>query len=350
MSLQLLETLEEARAFESTHRFEDLSYYHVPFDQLTGREETEASLLSLAEHGSRAALVGPSGAGKSSVISAVLGPLTEDLREELVPLRIPVATLPGQDAVNPTNFTRHLLETVVRYSSEILSPAERAALNRSAAGQVSTQGRERSHRISVGAPKLLADASIAAEVKSGAEQFVNEQSSGAAVEGAARLVEVFRSHGREPFFILDDTDRWIRVAGRDRIETADQFFWEIIPLLAREVDCGFVIAVHDQYLELQSYRETRQLMSREIRLPLPDQLVAAIEQILARRIQLAGAEAQPDELLQPQALELLAEIYGENRSLRKVLAYVDRATQLGCTDRVEILTEELIQTALADLG
>jgi hypothetical protein len=350
MSLEILEVLEETRAFEATHRFEHLSDFHVPFDHLTGSGTTEAPLQKLAERQGKVALVAPSGAGKSSVIASVLGPLAEDLDESIVPLRIPVATLKGEAATEPTTFSQHLLETVVRYSSEILSPDERAALTRSAADQVNTQGREHGRHFSAGAPKLLLDLGVAAEVKSGAEHFVNEQSGGAAIEGAARLVEVFRSHDREPFFILDDSDRWIRVAGKDQIAVADDFFRGIVPLLAREIDCGFVIAVHTQYLDLESYREAKQLLSRTIDLPLPGDAAAAIEKILDRRIEVAGVQARSNDLLEAQAIELLAELYRRDRSLRMMLATVNRATQLGCTDRADCITVDLIQTALADLG
>jgi Cdc6-like AAA superfamily ATPase len=349
MSLVLLQALEDARAFEATHRFDDLSVYHVPFDHLTGSETTETALRMLAAREGKVALVGPSGAGKSSVIASVLGPLAEELEEKVVPLRIPVALIGDATATEPTLFTRHLLETVVRYSSEILAPDERALLSRSAADQVSTQGRERSHRFSVGAPKLVADAGVAAEVKSGAEQFVNEQSGGAAIEGAARLVEIFRSHGREPFFVIDDSDRWIRAAGKDQINVADAFFAGVVPLLARELGCGFVVAVHDQYLDLESYRQAKQLLSRVISLPLPDDSIGAIEAILDRRMEVVGVDDRATDLLEPQALERLAALYCENRSLRMMLATVNRATQLGCSDRAEAISIDLIQTALADL-
>jgi predicted ABC-type transport system involved in lysophospholipase L1 biosynthesis ATPase subunit len=349
MSLQLLEALEDSRAFEATHRFEHLRDFHVPFDRLTGTESTEAPLRMLAERVGKVALVGPSGAGKSSVVASVLGPLAEELDEQVVPLRIPVASLRDDAATDPTAFARHLLETVIRYSSEILTSEERAALNRSAADQISTQGRERNQQFSVGAPKLLLDAGVAAEIRSGAEQFVNEQS-GAAIEGSARLVEIFRSHDREPFLILDDTDRWIRVAGKDQIEVANAFFLQIVPLLAREIGCGFVIAVHDRYVDLDSYRETKLLLSRIIDLPMPTDAESAITAILDRRIELADVEARSDELLEPEATQLLAELYRRNRSLRMMLATINRATQLGCTDRVGTISVDLLQTALADLG
>jgi len=349
MSLGLLEALEDTRAFEATHRFEHLSEFHVPFDELTRSETTESTLRALAARRGKVALVGPSGAGKSSVIASVLGPMAEELAEEVIPLRIPVAALDIETATEPMAFAQHLLRTVIRYSTEILTAEESVALSRSAADQVSSEGAGRTHRFSIGAPKLLLDLGFASEVKSEAEQFV-EQGGGPALEGATRLVELFHAHGREPFLIIDDSDHWIRVAGKDLTATADGFFLHVVPFLTREIGCGFVLAIHDQYLELQSYREAGVLLSRTIRLPRPAEARSAIIAILERRMEVAELSANWSDVLDPAAIYLLAELYEENRSLRRMLATVDRATQLGCTDRVETISAELIQTALADLG
>lgn len=350
MSVELLEALDDARAFEATHPFEHLSDFHVPFDQLTGSDSTEASLRKLAERQGKVALIGPSGAGKSSVIASVLGPLVEDLAEDLVPLRIPVAATDAKTATEPGAFSRHLLRTVIRYSTEILSEREREDLARRAASQVSKEGRQRSHRVSVTAPQLLGDIGLASEVKSGAEQFVDEPSAGDAVDGAARLVEVFRARGREPFLIIDDSDRWIQIGGEDLRTIADAFFMRIVPLLAREIGCGFVVAVHDEYLGLDSYREARQLLSRAIALPVPADPNAVIRAVLERRMELAGAAGPATDLLDEAAVTILAERYSKDRSLRMMLQTVDRAAQVGCSERVALIGPDLVQTALAELS
>jgi hypothetical protein len=64
---------------------------------------------------------------------------------------------------------------------------------------------------------------------------------------------------------------------------------------------------------------------------------------------LAGASATTAELLEPDAADLLGERYRDDRSLRRTLAAVDRATQRGCADGVDVLGPDLIQTAFADL-
>jgi len=350
MSLEQLEALDMTRTFEATHRFEDLGMFHVPFDHLTESNSTEASLKAMAERGGKVVLAGPSGAGKSSVIASVLGPLAENLSEEIVPLRIPVAALNAETATEPRAFAQHLVRTVIRYSTEILSEDERQEMRRAAADATSTKEAERARRWTVGAPKLIMDGGFASEVKSGAEELNEELTAGGAIDAVARLVAIFRAHGREPYFVIDDSDRWIRIEGTDLLEVANAFFRRIVPMLAREIGCGFVFAAHDEYLTLESYRSARELCSQVIHLPTPPHPGDAIFAILDRRIGLAGVNAMSAELFDQGAIDALVERYVDNRSLRGMLSTVDRATQLACTERIAPITSDLIQTALADLA
>ena len=79
MSLAQLLQLDERRAFEATHRYEDLELFHVRFDDLTSRPETEHALGQMVARGGRIGLIGPTGSGKSSVMASVLAPLVEGL-------------------------------------------------------------------------------------------------------------------------------------------------------------------------------------------------------------------------------------------------------------------------------
>jgi energy-coupling factor transporter ATP-binding protein EcfA2 len=111
VSLDRLLQLDARRAFEATHRYEDLDLFHVRFDELTGRGETEQMLGHMAARGGRVALIGPSGSGKSSVISCVLGPLVEDLPEQIIPIRIPVAAADAETGTEPRLFAQHIVRT-----------------------------------------------------------------------------------------------------------------------------------------------------------------------------------------------------------------------------------------------
>ena len=149
--------------------------------------------------------------------------------------------------------------------------------------------------------------------------------------------------------MIDDSDRWIRIEGADFLHVANDFFLHIVPMLAREVGCGFVIAVHEEYLELESYRAAQEMLSRTIPLPMPDNPGDALAVILNRRIELANLGTTIEDILEPAAIDLLAERYAADRNLRRMLATVDRANQRGCADRVAALSPDLIQTARADL-
>ena len=87
MSHEALRAVDESRAFEATRRFEELSLYHVPFDELNGDKQTEDAFTHMVANQGRVAIIGPSGSGKSSLIAAVLGPLALDLPDHIVPLR-----------------------------------------------------------------------------------------------------------------------------------------------------------------------------------------------------------------------------------------------------------------------
>jgi energy-coupling factor transporter ATP-binding protein EcfA2 len=351
VTLERLAVLDARRAFEATHRYEDLDLFHVPFDRLTGRDRTESHLSQMAANGGRVALIGPTGSGKSSVMVSVLGPLVEDLPDRLAPLRIPVAATEATTVTEPRAFAQHLVHTVIRYASpETLTRAEREAVEGATADTRRRRGGERTGRLSFGAPKFLADAGVATEFKSGAEEIEGRLAGGAAVAETRHLLALFREHGQEPFLVIDDSDSWLQIGDTDPTETANAFFTRIVPMLAKELDCGFVIAVHDRYLDLDGYRQTQSLFSTTIHIPRLEQPVAAIEAIFERRIELAEVTATPTELFSSGALERLAAVYGSGLNLRKVLAAADRSVQHATSDGVAQVSEELVLSVLAELA
>lgn len=188
----------------------------MPFDELTGRSDTEAVLAQMAQADGRVALVGPSGSGKSSVMSSVLGPLVEDLPERILPVRIPVAAVGEETATEFRAFAQHVVRTVIRYASpDTLTKAEREALEAGVADAKRRRRGERGFRANVAAPRELLNAGLATELKSGGEEIEERLGAGDVVAGLASMVAIYRSHDRDPFLVIDDSDAWLRIGETD---------------------------------------------------------------------------------------------------------------------------------------
>ena len=105
-----LKALADSYVFESSPSRRDLGVLHVPFDQLTGGDRTEARLDASIRRCERVALIGASGCGKSSAIAHVIGPTAEGI----APVCIPLAAAPSQTVDTPEHLADHLLTTFIR--------------------------------------------------------------------------------------------------------------------------------------------------------------------------------------------------------------------------------------------
>lgn len=350
MSLELINLLYDQRAFEATRRFADLELFHVPFDELTGNDETEASLARLAERQGKVGLMGPTGSGKSSVIASVLGPFAVRLPESIIPLRIPVAASGRDEVTEPVAFARHVAATVLRYSTEILSDEDRHVLDQGIADLRRVAERQRTWSMQIGAPRLLSDSNLTAQVKGRAEETERALAGGEVVTELQRLVDTFRANGREPFLIIDDSDAWLRVEGSDLSDLAAAFFGRVVPMLAKELDCGFVVAVHDEYQELEPYHAASKLLSSVIAVPMAADTVGAVTTILAKRLGLVAPEASTAAMIEQEAIEALAGRYASTRSIRDLLRGIDRALEHASSDGLQILGPDVVRSAMAELG
>ncbi len=352
MSLSRLLELDALRAFEATHRFEDLDLYHVPFDELTGRPDTEAVLARMAARAGRIAVLGASGSGKSSVMASVLGPFSEELPARVVPLRIPVAVESDETVTQPRAFARHLISVITRWASpELFTSAQRESLELAAADRRRRLGRQRYRKFSLGTPGWLADARFATEVKAAGEDIEAHSSATDAIFELGRMIELFRAHDLEPLIVIDDSDAWLRVPDWDRSELAAGFFTEIVTMMAKDVSCGFVIAVHDEYVELPAYKQRRNLLSTTVSIPRFEPAAgAALVRILAHRMSVHEVPGHVGEVLDDGAVAALEAYYlgGANASLRNVLSVVDRALQHACSDRSEQITKQLIGQSVSE--
>jgi hypothetical protein len=350
MTHEALRAVDASRAFEATRRFAELSLYHVPFDQLNGGAHTEASLTRMVANRGCVAVVGPSGSGKSSVMSAVLGPLAMELPAHIVPLRVPVATENDQIVTDPGAMARHLVRYVTRWaSSERFSEAEKEELRRGVAETTRRSGAGKSREYHVGLPLWLANVEFARQVQATGEDYESRGSGADAVEHLKRLLVLFASHDLAAVFVFDDSDT-LRIPDLDRTAVANAFFLRTVRTMAKELDAGLVLAVHDDYLELAGYRQAAGLLSGEIHIPRLLDPRTSIETLLRDRLAVSDVAHPIEEVLEPDATGHLAKHYEGEKTIRDVLRVAQRSLQHALSDGLDLVTAQVVEQAIAELS
>lgn len=348
MSQEALESLRASHTLVQTLPFEQLEAYHVPFDELTGRETVEHELQYWATCGGRVALIGDSGAGKSSVMAAVFGAFSESLPEGLVPTRVPVE-LAGAAVTEVGAFGRHIVRHILSWAApEALTNDEQAEIERRLADIESRSGRRRRGGFSLGTSRLLpVDVKLGADLTGAAADFDRHLGNGDVVLALRRLVELFRARGLEPFLIFDDTDAWLQLPGQEEAarDLASGFFGANVRMLTREVDCGFALAVHRSYLALPAYQGIAESLE-PVELPVLPDPTAAIAVILQRRIDVDQLGMTVGDAFTEEAIESLAAIYTDAPDLRRVMATAGLAVRKAHDDEeATIVTQEAVIAA-----
>ncbi len=350
MSREALGSLEESRALESTRRFEELSLYHVPFDELNGDRQTEDAFTRLVANEGRVAIVGPSGSGKSSLIAAVLGPLAMDLPAHVVPLRVPVATEADDTVIQPGQMAGHLVRYITRWASaERFTEAERYEFEKGVAAVSRRSGGIKGREFHVGLPLWLANVEFARQVQSAGEEYESQPSGADAVEHLKRILALFASHGLFAVLVFDDSDTWLRIPSLDRTTVANAFFMQTVRMLAKELDAGLVLAVHDDYMKLAGYAEARQWLSGEIHIPRLVDALASIENMLRDRLAVVDIQQRLEDVIQAEAIGHLAKHYESGKPIRDVLRVAQRSLQNALSDGTDLITVPLVEQAIAEL-
>ena len=350
MSHEHLLRVEASRALEATRRFEDLFFFHVPFDELNGDDQTESTLARLIASEGRVAVIGASGSGKSSVISWVLGPLSTALPDRLVPLRVPVAAEVAETVTEPGSMARHLVRYVTRWASrERFSQAEQEEFARGVAEVTRRAGGARTRQFHVGLPLWLANVEFARQVQAAGEDYELRGSAADAVEYLRRMVAIFDAHGLYPVLVFDDSDTWLSIPGMDRTELANAFFARTVRMLAKELDAALVVAVHEGYLGLPGYREGSQFLSGEIRIPRLIDASLGIDALLRDRLVMSDVDLGIEDVMDPDAVVQLAKHYESGKTIRDLLRVAQRSLQHALSDGVELVTAQLVEQAVTEL-
>ena len=115
--------------------------------------------------------------------------------------------------------------------------------------------------------------------------------------------------------MFDDTDSW---GNRPDGNLVADFFGNSIRLLATELDCGFVVAVHENYLDVPEYRALADRLE-PVALPRFDDAAGALRAILQKRLEVTGARCHVGDVLSTGAVDCLVKVYEAAPDLRRVL-------------------------------
>ena len=171
LSAEILQRLDEERAFWPRGRFHELAFDYVPWDELTGSEAVDGRIdrALRAETGcvpsDRAV-----GVGKSAVIAAA----AQRLSDTFTCLRIPVAAV-GDVAGSPVALGQHILREAVQQAELALADHQKRSLIESAADKLTRRdGHKASAGSFVGIPGLSTE--LAGDLKQSGldrEELVN---------------------------------------------------------------------------------------------------------------------------------------------------------------------------------
>ena len=167
-------------------------------------------------------------------------------------------------------------------------------------------------------------------------------------------LEAITASDRQPVIVVDDSDSFTRRhgSGRSRDQLVGAFFGTVLRSLT-ELHAGVIVAVHDEYLEMESFeRARREHGALERLLAVPPVVSGQLGRILERRAQLA-AGVTSDTALSTAAVELLAELNRARtaRNLRTTLG-IAHAALVAAVDRGadSIGEQDVARAAIEQLG
>lgn len=344
MTRAQLRELRAASALPHTLRYDQLAPYHVSFDELSGTATVESELAHWLARRGRVALIGGSGSGKSSALAWALA---NHAPEHLVPLRIPVALADDDTVQSTAGFARHVIRRVV--AAARLQESEAGELRARAADTVRSRTDEQRRTRRAGVHAGVISGEVARDLARAGTEFEEQIGAGEVVEGLQRMVELFRARDTEPVLLLEDTDTWIaRPHDQLPAQLAEAFFTRNVRMLASELDCAFVVAVHTTYLDLPAYRQVADRLEA-IRIPALPRARADLIRILTRRLEVAGLDFGIDEVFESEALTVLGRLYEDLPDVRRAIATAATAVRLALEEAaLDRVTLAAVRAAAAE--
>lgn len=324
MTIDVLEQLRAAHAFDPAPRRHDLAAYHVPSLQLGVERDLEARLDRGVRNSNRVVVVGPSGCGKTSLIEYVFAP---DI-EGVAPIPVRLSPEPDEVVTSAQLVAEHVIHSI---RDQIAMSAE--ARDKSAG---------RSTKIALSASWM--GVSLGGELTRQIEATPRQaQTTAATFESLETLLRIVDRGGYLPVLIFDDTDRWF---SRTNLGPAAAFFAKVLPEI-RELPCSIVVTAHDEYVNNPDLRR-HMLNSLEDRIDIPRLATTdALETVIQSRLRAHTAEAHVRDVVDAEAIAALWARYNEqpDQNLRDVFRTLHVSLTEACDDRLETIPAGLITTS-----
>jgi hypothetical protein len=196
---------------------------------------------------------------------------------------------------------------------------------------------------------ITGNAELKAELSSVSQEVAVQRSGAEIVDQAARIVEVVAARDLVPVLVVDDSDAWFNVPGReDRMELATGFFENVPRFIAEELSAGVVIATHESYLGLEGFKAARGFIETLVRVPdVPN--ASGISAILERRLEAHDCGPLSDVFREGIVETLHAHYSGAGqRDLRAMLLLCHTALRNAAIDGADAINLGHIEKAIAE--
>jgi hypothetical protein len=329
----LLAAATAPQVFDPTPPPDTLGACLAPYESLIDGCRLESDLHTRLHAYARIALVGPRGCGKTSVARYALD------AEDVAMILINVVTEKQKDISTVRGFLRILVSQLVNRAETAgnITGSQRQKLLAAAQPTLPLDRKLISYRAALSGGHWLLRGSIARDMTKTIGGGRTYNTTQALRDAAAEALEVVGSHGLVPVLVADDTDRLGRVAGKTAGKVLAGFFGEVLRELADNLDCGLLIAVHDDYLSSGDfdYRDLTHGVLENVRIPKltqPEQLAA----IISRRAGFLAPPCAAADLVGADALHTLIRLHCNEhaRSVRRTLSVLAPALKLAIDDDV----------------
>lgn len=166
--------------------------------------------------------------------------------------------------------------------------------------------------------------------------------------GLDRLVSILAVQGRDPVFVLEDTEA--AIGGADT-ETVEAFFAGPVRAFINEVEASTLVAVQDHLARSSSTFAELQPMMRLVEIPHLDDAHShrGVRAIVGHRLDAHEIGVDTDSILGADALDPLIAFYDESgRSLRHMLAALQSAVEHAADMGSEAVRAAHIRAAAQD--